>query len=429
MSAGTRPMRVEAVLQLLPEVDLLAPLRAMVMAASRGRTAEAPFLTVGKRIVEPQRFADLIPGAVQRFSEHLSALYGIAIEAMDAQERGDVALAVEAFLRASALEAHAGRDLAARAWLRHALRLAEGARNRRPEIAVLHALAGLNVRAGDDETAARKYQRCFALAEAEGDRPRAAAASIALGKIASRRGMHQGAESWFTKGLDFAAGDPALEGLMRLGLCTAHAERGDLVGAEEQLRLGESLLQRPDGDGVSSDAMVALASAQAWVAARAGRLAEADAHYREALAYAKRDRRDPRGELIVRIELCRFLLANDRILDAEDEARSAEEMAVAQGRSRELARLYVILGEIRGLQGDESGFVFFEQAIELSRAEPPTPRIEGEAYLAYARFRRVDEPDEARAYLERAREIFTTLGDLDAVRTIDEALRVSAGSP
>jgi len=96
--------------------------------------------------------------------------------------------------------------------------------------------------------------------------------------------------------------------------------------------------------------------------------------------------------------------------EAEDEARRGEELAIAQNLTRQLARLYVILGTLRGAQGDEDGFVFFEKAIELCRGLEPSPRQEGETYVEYARFRRgLGDRDGARACFERALEIFATL--------------------
>ena len=138
--------------------------------------------------------------------------------------------------------------------------------------------------------------------------------------------------------------------------------------------------------------------------------------FREALEHAQRGARDPHVELLIRIALSRFLLESDRLVEAEDEARKAEEIAVVHNRVRKLVRLYIILGTIRGKQHDETGFVFFEKAIELSRGVTPTPRLEAEAYHAYALFRRnIGEADEAVAYLEREREILEML-ERDAPR-------------
>jgi hypothetical protein len=82
------------------------------------------------------------------------------------------------------------------------------------------------------------------------------------------------------------------------------------------------------------------------------------------------------------------------------------------------------MGKVRGLQGDDTGFVFFEKAVELCRGTNPTPKLEAEAYMAYALFRDgFGDREEARAYLERAREILETLTDGPSLERIDNELR------
>jgi tetratricopeptide (TPR) repeat protein len=200
------------------------------------------------------------------------------------------------------------------------------------------------------------------------------------------------------------------------------AERGDFAAAAERMERAEALLR--DGSDIErGTGLVDAAVGWAQLAIHAGRTDDAVLRFHEALDIATREAGDPRAELAVRIALSRFLLDAGRLADAEHEARRAEEQAVVQDRTRELARLYVIMGEIRHQQRDESGIGFFEQAIELSRSASPTPRIEAEAYRAYARLRRdFGEADEARAYLERSREILAMLGDRAAVRRVDAEL-------
>jgi len=83
---------------------------------------------------------------------------------------------------------------------------------------------------------------------------------------------------------------------------------------------------------------------------------------------------------------------------------------------------------LRGRQLDETGFVFFEQAIELSRMLERSPAAVAQVYLEYGLFReRLGQRDEARAYLERAREIFGAVGDaLDRDRVDAELQKITA---
>jgi len=82
------------------------------------------------------------------------------------------------------------------------------------------------------------------------------------------------------------------------------------------------------------------------------------------------------------------------------------------------------MGRLRGAQDDETGFVFFEQAIELSKLLERSPAAEAQVYLEYGLFReRFGQLEEARAYLERAREIFESLGEAVARERVEAELR------
>jgi hypothetical protein len=75
--------------------------------------------------------------------------------------------------------------------------------------------------------------------------------------------------------------------------------------------------------------------------------------------------------------------------------------------------------------------VFFEQAIELCRTGVPARRLEADVYSEYARFRvAMGDRNEARAYLERARELVEPFRDEVARQRIDEEIRqlVAAGA-
>jgi hypothetical protein len=84
----------------------------------------------------------------------------------------------------------------------------------------------------------------------------------------------------------------------------------------------------------------------------------------------------------------------------------------------------VFFGKIRGRQGDENGFVFFEQAIELCRSGEPAVKLEADVYREYANFRlTMGDRHEARAYLQRARDLLVQFGNEIALDRIDQELR------
>ena len=155
-----------------------------------------------------------------------------------------------------------------------------------------------------------------------------------------------------------------------------------------------------------------------------GKTADVLASYREALNRLPVANADPALELAVRLRLAELYLELGRLPDAEDETRRAEDLAIAHQQRGSLAQVYVTMGKLRSRQGDENGFVFFEQAIELCRSGEPARRLESEVYREYARFRTaMGDRHEARAYLERARELLEPFGDDVAGARIDEELR------
>ena len=196
--------------------------------------------------------------------------------------------------------------------------------------------------------------------------------------------------------------------------------RGQLGVATEWLRCAlESFEASNDNAGA-----VRTLLARGLVEAVQGRPTDVLATYREALGRLPLVGADAPLELLVRMRLAELYLDLGRLPDAEDEARRAEEIAIVNQLQRQLVRVYVFFGKIRGRQGDENGFVFFEQAIELCRSGESTPRLEADVYREYARFRTtMGDRHEARAYLERARDLLAPFADEVALERIDQELR------
>ena len=137
--------------------------------------------------------------------------------------------------------------------------------------------------------------------------------------------------------------------------------------------------------------------------------------------------RDAGLELSIRVNLAGLDLEAGRLLEAEAELRRAEEVAIAANLIRHLAQIYTLMGRLRGAQGDETGFVFFEQAIELAKALERSVATEAQVYFAYGQFHsKLGQQEEARAYLERARELFDSLGEAVERDRADAELRRSS---
>lgn len=404
MSGGSElpSMRVEHALRLLPDVDALGPLRACLLSASRGGVEAERYRTVGKRTFQPADIRALLPDAARRVQVHIAAIYRAALGAIEAEQRGDSARAVRALLSAGELEEGAGRGTQAIAWYEHALRIAEGLRDRRPEISALQRLGRLQFERDELDRASRSYQRSLAIAEADADDEGAARACLGLGTVAEAQARWSGAQAWFRRGLRYETVSEPLVARLHLGMGEAARARGQLEDASSQASRARELFERAaDGPGI-----VRAEAALAQLDVTREQRHEALTRFRAALARLRAQGGDAKLEIAIRMHICQLYVDWGRLPDAEDEIRSAEETAVLHNASLELARLYLVLGKIRGVLRDDTGFVFFEKSLELTRHPEPAPRLEAEVYLEYGLFRRGQEDfEEARAYLERAREI------------------------
>jgi tetratricopeptide (TPR) repeat protein len=404
------PVRVERALRLLPDLEALLPLRALLISASRPDerqvwSSSGPYLTLGKRGVQPDDLRRRLGAAVQRMSSHVEALFRAYIEALDADQRRDGAGVVAALLGAGRLEERVGRPTQAQVWYDSALGVAEALPNRRPEVESLRALGELDLGLGRPLEGARHYQRALALAEAEFDQVGAVAACEGLGDAALAQAQWPGAQAWYTRGLrlaqeseqDFAIGRL----LHRLGRLAAL--QGDRTAAAEQLRAAAERFEA----GNAAKEMAQLLNSRGTLEADGGQATVAAASYREALAWARRaDEHDIALEVSIRVNLARLQLDLDRLLEAEEQMRRAEQLAIAGNLVGNLIQVYLLMGELRGRQNDAGGFVFFEQAIELCRTLERSRIFEARAYQAYGDYKnRLGDRDEAQAYQNRAKEI------------------------
>jgi len=427
VSSPLPPVRVEKALELMPELEALAPLRALLISIARPDeralwSSSGPYLTLGKRGVDPDELRRRLPHALHRIAEHVHALCKTYVEALEARQRGDAAGVVGALVRGGHLEEEVGRFPQARAWYELALSVAEGLQDRRPEVDALRALGYLCLRLGQYVEGARQFQRAFALAEAEFDQAGTIAACEGLGDVSRAQGEWGGAQAWYGRGLRLAeaSGDEGQMGRLERRLGVLARKQGDLATAGDYLRRAR---ERFEAAG-RADEMARVLDAQGRLDAQLGRHTAADAAYREALAWAQREPRAPGLELAIRLNLAELDLEMERWLDAEGELRRAEQVAIAANLAGRLAQIYTLMGKLRGAQQDETGFVFFEQAIELARAVERSPGAEAQVYHAYGLFRsRLGQQEEARAYLERARELFDSLGEAVERERVDAELR------
>jgi len=408
-------VRVQKALALLPDLEALLPLRALLVSIARPDeralwSSSGPYLTLGKRGVQPDELRRRMPEAFRRITAHLQALYRAYLEALECQQANDGGGAVAALLRAGGLEESVGRVAQARAWYEVALTVAETLQDRRPEVQLLGSLGHVALTLGQLPEGARHFQRALALAEAEFDQGGAIAACQGLGDTAVAQGQWGGAQAWYARGLRLAEASADHRSLARLErqLAVLTRKQGSLAAAGDHLRRAREAAET-SGD---PEEMGRVLATQGELDVELGRHDAAAAAYREALAWVQRAPRNPNLELTIRLHIAELQLDQARLLEAEEELRRAEQLAIAANTTRGLVQIYTLMGKLRGSEQDETGFVFFEQAIELCNTLERSLATEAQVYLEYGLFReRLGQRDEARAYLERAREILTYLGE------------------
>lgn len=425
-------MKVEQALQLLPDLEAIAPLRSLLLSASRAdertRWASAgPYLTVGKRGVQAEDLRERVDQLLGQIMGHLRELYTAVVEAMDAQERGDEVGAIAALRRAGAREERVGRFKQAKVWYVAALRLAERLSDRGPEIKLLRALGALCRTLGRYTDAARYAQRSLVLAEAELTHSASIAACEELGNISQAQGEWGGAQAWYERGLRLDAGaDGARMGRLLLRLGDLARSRGDYAVAAELLsRARERLETSGDAGGIAQ-----VLSAQGQVDVAQGRLTAASAAYREALAWARREPEAASLEIDIRLRLAELALESGRWLEAEADLRHAEQVALANALPRRLVEIYTLMGRLSGRGGEETGFVFFEQALELCHALELDALLAADVFVAYGQFHAaLGNTDASRDYLERAQETYEAAGQAFGVERVRAEMgRLSAAN-
>lgn len=424
-------MKVEQAFRLLPGVEALRPLPGMLLSSSapdeRNRWASAaPYLTVGKWNLSVEALRRRLPHLITRIAEHLGLLYQDFADALDSEERGEPVQAVAHLLAAARREEGVGRYGPALQWGEVALRVAEALNTRRPEIETLTFLGRVARAQGRCVEAARHFQRALVLAEAEFDTVGAIEASEGQGTVALVLGQLQGASAWLGRADRLAAGEEhaLARGRILRALAEVARRQHDFATAGERLHHARELFERAEA-GLE---MALTLDAQGQLEVAAARHASGLTAFREALAWEHRAGPDPRIECTVRMHMAELHLDLGNESDAEQEMRYAERLAIAHDLGRRLVQVYTRLGALRGRQHKETGFVFFEQALALCQLLEPTPTLEAEVYHQYGIFKaNLGRTDEARGWLERAREILKEAGGEGILDSIEEALHEVAG--
>lgn len=413
---------VECALALVPDAEEFLPLSDAVIGSSRVDrdkqwARSAAYATLGKRVVDPARLAEMIPALVERSQERLQELYDRVLEAIRHQQQGDLAAAAQALVRAGEVEEGDGRLEKAEKIYQLALEVARDLREPGVQVLVLRRLGRAARSAGRLDEAWEWYERSHRLAIDQLDLAGQAVACQGLGNLCDDRGQRDRARTWYERGLEIARGlhDPALEWPFYTNLSVLAIKNDELADAEALLARAKERIEATGGD----DALTFYLNNRGLLLYEHGDLAEAEAVFRQALGRGL----GPRWEVPVRCNLGEVLIRQGRLFEAQEEARRAEEVAIVHRLIPSLVPVYAVLGGIARARADEEGFVFYEQALNVVH-ERGLPRKEEAAVLhGYGLLHAAcGRPVEARAYLEAAREIFESLGFVPELARVDADL-------
>jgi tetratricopeptide (TPR) repeat protein len=407
-------VKVEQALRLLPDVDLASPLHSVLIASARPEgndwSGSSEYATLGKRDVSASDVRAAMAQSLESANRHYGDLYERLATAMELLEKNDGPGAVTKFLENGESEQGFGRLEQADGWYHVARTVAEELDERQPEVDALIASGQLAVMAGYYEKAARAFQRGLALADAEEDRGASAQAAKGLGDVALRQASWNGAQVWFTRALKLAE-------MMADRDLTAeiHHSKGELARRMDDLPAArDELVIARDSFETLGEArnMARVLTTMGLVETQAGDQPKATAAFLEALAWARRAPTTNQSlQAFIRLQIAKLYLGQQRYLEADEELRRVERIALDARHWSRLAHVYSLLGSSKGRQGDENGFIFFEEALKLARMLPQWPIVEARVRRDYAAFKQqLGSPVEARAHLERALEIFTQVG-------------------
>lgn len=421
---------VERALALIPDSDEFFPLNDAVIGTSRTDSEKVwarsgAYATVGKRVVDSARLEELVPQITRRVQERLERLFGLVIAAIRQQEAGDPAGAAATLIRAGEIEEADRRLEKAERIYALALEIARDLRDKGPHILALRRLGRVARAAGRLDEAWGWYGQSYGLSMDELDLPGQVVACQGLGNLCDDRGQRDLAWGWYERGLKLARGldDPTLEWPFHANLSILAMKRGELAEAESYLERARACIEATGDEG----AMLYWYNNRGLVLLQRGDFTAAEAIFREALERGS----SPFWEILVRVNLGESLLKQDRLFEAEEEARRAEEVAISGRFIPELVEVYGVFGRIARARCDEEGFVFYEQALSVCRERGLPPVREAGVYHDYGLLHlRCGRTAESLAYLERARDIYAELGlgpELGRVETdLREAVERSA---
>jgi tetratricopeptide (TPR) repeat protein len=423
-------LRVERALALIPDLEELLPFTDALIGTSHPDAEKrwarsGAYATLGMRVVDPARLAEMVPRLAERMRERTERLFALVLEAVQQQEAGNPGGAAEVLVRAGEAEEEERQLQKAEKFYSLALEIARDLRGKGPQILALRRLGRVTRTAGRLDESWGWYQQSYTLSVDQMDLTGQIIACQGLGNLSDDRGERVVAQEWYERGLALAAGmdDPQLTWPFYSNLSVMAVLRGDFTEADALLAQARTCFE-----SIGSPALMFFwYNNRGLIRLESGSPAEAEETFRDALALGP----DALWEITIRGNLGQALLRQGRLFEAEEEARRAEEMAILHRYIPQLVDVYRLFGDISRERCDEEGFVFFEQALEVCRERGLPPVHAAGVYHGYGLlYRSCDRPAEALAYLDQARAIYARLGLARELSRVEADLpRVDADLP
>jgi tetratricopeptide (TPR) repeat protein len=421
-------LTVERLLTLIPPLEELDGLRSGIARAAipdwEARWARSgTHATVDMRVVVPESLEPVVREAEETLHRYVASLFATYRAVLHTFCAGDHANTIESLIQLGEEQERYERPRHARQFYDAALALSLPLPEKSLQILASRRIGRAALAASEFDEAWGWYQRSATLARDAGDPQGEVVGWTGCGNVRAFQGRWTEAEECYQRALerlktqDGAEWADAHRAQLYNNLGMVTTRQNCLDEAERWLSLVFDLrdsLQSPSDRAAWYHDLGTLRGKQE-------RHQEAREFFHRALETAVA----PAVCAVVAIDLAMSYLEDRLFHRAEDWARKAEEHAIAARSPYSIGRVYLGRGNIARAQGAEGGLTFYEKALEIAR-DKDLRALEGEVLLDYALLRKqMGGMEEAQAYLEHARTIFSELGEVhDRTRAEQEIGRL-----